>query len=167
METCYRMKRRGKRLYHLLILTATVAVDQRRAYKTHRRNIHVLWFLLAQAIRESVSPIVAPYEHGANPDGREALLELGRIYGERAQGERSMQVFVLERRIRDLQCNSAGESAHLTKLDASWEEFEAFGNAKAGQRSALLLEISEALSQALVQKTIQPGMAHDERNGLS
>ena len=139
--------------------------DQRRAYETHQRNVQSLWFLLAQATKGSAAAIVARCEHGGNPDGREAWLEMERIYGGRAQDERPVQLLALERRLRDLQCNSAEESADfMVKLDTVWGEFGALGNAKTEETkgAALLLGIKEALPQVFIQLTTQPGMTYDE-----
>ena len=163
----------GKGLYPLLrpdyvtpsFPTATTTADQRRAYETHQRNTQSLWFLLAQATRGSASAIVARCEHSGNPDGREAWQELEQMYGGRAQDERPVQLLTLERRLRDLQCNSAEESGDfIVKLDTIWGEFEALGNAKADEtkRAALLLGIKEALPQVFIQLTTQPGMTYDE-----
>ena len=59
-----------------------------------------------------------------------------------------MQLLAFEQRIRDLQCNSAEESADfMVRLNIIWGEFEAPRNANAEEtkRAALLLGIKEAL----------------------
>ena len=121
--------------------------------------------LLAQATRASAAIIAARCKHGGNPDGGAAWLELKRIYGGRVQDERPVQLLALERRLRDLQCNSSEESADfMMKLDTIWDEVEALGKTKADEtkRAALLLRIEEALPQVFIQLTTQPGMAYDE-----
>ena len=163
----------GKGLYPLLqqdyatpgVPDATTTADERRAYETHRRNTQSLWFLLAQATRGSAAAIVARCEHGGNPDGTEAWLEMERIYGGRARDERPMQLLALERRLQELQCYSAEEAADfMVKLDTIWGEFEALGNAKAEEtkRAALIIGIKEALPQVFIQLTTQPSMTYDE-----
>ena len=116
----------GKGLYPLLrpdytipaAPTGTTTLDERRAYETYQRNIKCLWFLLAQATKGSAAAIVARCGHGGNPDGREAWLEVERIYGGRAQDGRPVQQLVLERRLRHLRYNSVEESADImVKLD--------------------------------------------------
>ena len=77
--------------------------------------------------------------------------------GEPAQDARPVQLLALERRRQDLQCSSAEESADfMVKLYTIGGEFEAFGNANAEEtkRAALLLEIKEAVPQALLQLRI-------------
>ena len=72
------------------------------------------------------------------------------MYGGRAQDERPVQLRALERRLEDLQCNSAEESADfMVKLDTIWGKIEALRNAKAEKtsRAALLLGIEETLPQ--------------------
>ena len=82
------------------------------------------------------------------------------MYGGRAQDEWPVRLLALERRLRDLQYNSAEESADFMKLDTISGEFEALGNAKAEEtkRAALLLGIKEALPQVFIQLITQPGM---------
>ena len=62
----------------------------------------------------SAATIVARCEHDVNPDGdgREAWLELERMYGGRAHDERPAKLRALERRLRDLQCNFYDEEGH-------------------------------------------------------
>ena len=91
-------------------------------------------FLLAQATRGSASAIVARREHYGNLDGWEAWLELERIYGGRGQDEQPVQLLALERRLRNIHCNSAEKSeAFIVKLDTIWGEFKAVGNVKADE----------------------------------
>ena len=86
------------------------------------------------------------------------------MYGGRAQDKRPVELLAVEQRLQDLQCNSAEESADLMKLAIIWGEFEVLRNAKAEEtkRAARRLEIKEALPQAFIQLTTQPGMTYDE-----
>jgi len=52
------------------VLRATITVDQRRVYKMHQYNTKSMWLLMAQAKRSSASAIVARFQHGCNPNGR-------------------------------------------------------------------------------------------------
>lgn len=68
--------------------------------------------------------------------------ELKRIYGRRAQDEWHVQLLAFERRLKDLQCNSAEESRDfIVKLNTIWGECEALGDTKAYEtkRAAFLL----------------------------
>lgn len=72
----------------------------------HVRSMQYIWFLLARTKNGSAAAIIARCEHNGNPGGREAKLELERIY-------------------RDLGCYSPEESsAFVVKLNSIWGEFE-------------------------------------------
>ena len=61
-------------------------------------------------------------------------MEMKRIYGGRAPDERSVQQLALERRLRDVRCNSAEESADfMVTLNTILGEFEGLGNTKADE----------------------------------
>ena len=134
----------------------------------HQRNTQQsLWFLLAQATRGSAAATVARCEHGGNPDGREAWLELNTCMEDvHSTSGVCSYVLALERRRQDLQCISAeGSAEFMVKLDTIHAgEYEALGNAKAEEikRAALLLGTKEALPQVFIQLKTQPGMTYDE-----
>ena len=77
------------------IPTATSNDDVRRRYAEHTTKIQSLWFPLAQATRGSAALVVMRFEHNGNPNGREAWIELERIYGGKEIDERPAQILAL------------------------------------------------------------------------
>lgn len=67
----------------------------------------------------SASAVVTRCEHGGNSDGRDTRLELECINRGCTQDYRPLQLLALERRLRDLQCNSAEESGDVIR--GAWE----------------------------------------------
>lgn len=65
------------------------------------RKVVITLFLLVQATKGSAALVLQRYERSCHPNGREAWLEVERIYSGREADERSMQRLALEERSRN------------------------------------------------------------------
>jgi hypothetical protein len=83
---------------------ATRQRQQERGLQFAKKN-QELWFLLAQATKGAAAMLVMRYEEPL-PAGRDAWLELERVYGGRAEDEKAAQLLQLEAKLRRLTCES-------------------------------------------------------------
>ena len=107
----------GQGLYPLLqptyttphVPTNTSTDEVRRRNQERSTKIQSLWFLLAQATRGSAALVVKRFEHNGQLDGREAWIELERIYGGKEIDERPAQILALDGKLREARCSSVSD----------------------------------------------------------
>ncbi|CAN0511716.1 unnamed protein product, partial [Discosporangium mesarthrocarpum] len=120
---------------------------------------------LGQATRGSAAVVVMKHERNGSPDGRAAWLELERVYGGRAEVQRSMQLISLEMKLREMYCSSAEDAGDFViQLDHVWAEFKQLeapkeNHAKVG---ALVIGIKDSMPQVFAQLSTQPDLSYDE-----
>lgn len=167
----------GAILYHLLQrthVTPTIPVDTsgaktRRAYGEHATTIQAMWFLLAQATRESAALVVKRIENDGQPNGREPWLELARVYGRNGLDKRPAQLLALEEKSRDIRCQGVSDiSDFLVMLDDIWTGFGSLGNPKMNEanKATLHTSIKDLQPHILVRRSTRPGMVYDELKRL-
>ena len=97
--------------------------------------------------------MVKRFEHDGRPDGREAWIELERIYGGKEIDERPSQILALDGKLREARCSSVSDTPDfIVRLDRMWVEFESLGDPRSDyvKRAAILFVIRDALPTSLI-----------------
>jgi len=137
--------------------------EAEKRYKEFEKKNQELWFLLAQTTKGAAAMLVMRFEL-PNPNGRDAWLELERVYGGRAEDEKAAQLLQLEAKLRRLTCETAGGLQQmLIQMEQLWSDLELLGEvkSKAAKRAALLEAIREPYPHLFAQLAIQGNLDYE------